>query len=308
MIGLVSERLRGEGLNLDLGAMRVRLQSNLRALAPAIVQAYRHFDFTAAQPDADSLLALHAERDPWRPWRSRIRFFADGAEPFGHAPAAIGLAQLEWGINWVFAHLFTRHLLLHAGVLEHAGVGVLLVAGSGAGKSTLTAALGLRGFRILSDEFGIVRMRDRMLLPLAKPVALKNRSIDLMRAWSDRAAFGPLFEDTHKGAVAHLALPRLSALQRHQPARPGVILFPTWQIGEAVSLTRVLPARALLELACNSFNYARLGRAAFDAACDLVAGCDCYRLTYGRLDEVVPAIAALCADRSARAAGPWRGA
>jgi HprK-related kinase A len=307
MISLVSQRLRGEGLTLDLGAMRVRLHSNLRALAPAIVQAYRHFDFNADDAYADSVLALRAERDPWRPWRARVRFVADGAEPFSHAPAAIGLAQLEWGMNWVFAHLFTRHLLLHAGALEHAGVGVLLVAGSGAGKSTLTAALGLRGFRILSDEFGILRMRDRMLLPLAKPVALKNASVDLIRAWSEQAMLGPLFKDTHKGAVAHLALPKPSAVRRHEPARPGLVVFPTWRAGEAVALTRVMPARALAELGCNSFNYARLGRPAFDAACDLVSGCDCYRVTYGRLDEVVPLIAALCTERSARGAGPWRG-
>lgn len=278
--------------------MRVRVRSRLPGLATALSSAYRHFEIDDAQTFVDSQLDLSVQRPAWRPWAQRIRFFADGTEPFNSAPAALGLAQLEWGMNWVYAHLFTRHLLLHSGALERSGVGLLLVASPGSGKSTLTAALSQRGFRVLSDEFGSLRLADRMLLPLVKPVALKNASVKLIAGWSDAAQFGPTFLNTHKGDVTHLALTEDTVRRRNEPAKPGLIVFPTWQAGQPVELTRVMPARALSELAHNSFNFGLLGKAAFDAACDLVSSCECYRLTYGRLDEVVPVLTDLCDARA----------
>ena len=298
----VSQRLQGPGLVLDLGAMRVRLHSRVAGLAAALAQVYRHFPLDDADPYVDSELRLDRGRDWPRIWQARLRFLADGTAPFESAPAALSLAQLEWGMNWVYAHLFSRHLLLHSGAVERHGVGLMLVASPGSGKSTLTAALSLKGFRVLSDEFGSLRLSDRRLLPLAKPVALKNTSIDLIRTWSPEAVLGPVFVGTHKGDVAHLALTQDSVSRRHEPARPGILIFPTWQADQPVELTRVMPARALSELAHNSFNYSLLGQPAFEAASDLVAGCECYRLTYGRLPDVVPVLEDLCQARSQRMA------
>ncbi len=298
IVNRFAEALRGEGLELDLGAMRVRIASRLRGLPRALARLYGHYTPPPADGFVDSRLQLDPWRAPWRPWNPLIRFLADGAEPFGPAAADTGLAQLEWGMNWVYANLFSRHLLLHAGTVEHAGVGMLMVASPGSGKSTLTAALGLRGFRILSDEFGSLRLSDRRLLPLAKPVALKNTSIPLIERWSSEAVLGPTIVGTHKGDVAHLALPAHSVQRRHEPARPGLIIFPTWQADAPVEFTRVFSARTLAELAHHSFNYAVLGEQGFRAACDLVASCRAYRLTYGRLEEVVPELARLCEARS----------
>lgn len=60
------------------------------------------------------------------------------------------------------------HLLLHAGALEHRGRGVLLAGNSGAGKSTLTFELVRRGFKLLSDDVGAIRLSDGLLEPFPR--------------------------------------------------------------------------------------------------------------------------------------------
>ncbi len=64
------------------------------------------------------------------------------------------------------------HLLLHAGALERRGRGVLLAGGSGAGKSTLVVELVRRGFKLLSDEVGAIRMSDGVLEPFPRSLGL----------------------------------------------------------------------------------------------------------------------------------------
>lgn len=289
-----ARRLAGDGLVLDVGAMRVRVRSPLPDLPQPLARVYRHLPPDDAPGFVDCEVDLLAARSLRHPWRPGVRFLADGTEPFSPLPQGMSLPQLEWGLNWVFAHLATRHLLLHAGALEHAGRGLLLVAGPGSGKSTLTAALSLAGMRLLSDEFGVVRLSDRHLLPMPRPVSLKNASIALIAARADAEAIGPVFHRTHKGDVAHLAPPAESLRRRRDPARPALIVFPSWRAGAPLDLVPVRPARALSELAANSFNYGVLGPAGYAAAADLVAGCACWRLTFGGLDEAVERLQALC--------------
>jgi len=71
--------------------------------------------------------------------------------------------------------------MLHAAVLEKNGRAVVLPGDPGAGKSTLTAALMLSGWRLLSDEITLVDRDDGLLVGLARPVSLKNASIDVIQ-------------------------------------------------------------------------------------------------------------------------------
>ncbi len=64
------------------------------------------------------------------------------------------------------------HLLLHAGVLERRGRGVLLVGGSGSGKSTLALELVRRGFKLLSDDVAAIRLADNMVEPFPRSLGI----------------------------------------------------------------------------------------------------------------------------------------
>ncbi len=60
------------------------------------------------------------------------------------------------------------HLIVHSGSLERGGFGILLAGGSGAGKSTLVLELVRRGFKLLSDDVGAIRLGDGLLEPFPR--------------------------------------------------------------------------------------------------------------------------------------------
>jgi len=290
-------RLAGEGLGLEFGGARARVRSDVPALAETIRTVYGAFP--TADPDGFFDVTARLARPPGlrRYVRAQVSFWLDGERPFEPFPADTHLPLLEWGLNWAIAHRLNRHLLLHAGVVERNGRAVLLPALPGSGKSTLTAALANRGFRLLSDEFGVVRLSDAALLPLLRPTALKNESIEVMRRFAPDAVLGPAFPKTRKGTVAHLAPSAESVAKRNVPARPALILFPNFTRGAGIELEPIPKARAFLKLSTNSFNYELLGAEAFDAVTKLVSECECHRLRFGDLEQAVAQIASLLGDQ-----------
>src|SRR3546814_3330456 len=87
--------------------------------------------------------------------------------------------MLEWGLNWCIGLHGHRYLIIHAAAIERNGLAVILPGAPGSGKSTLTAFLVHHGWRLLSDELALVSLHDGRLTALARPIGLKNRSIDL---------------------------------------------------------------------------------------------------------------------------------
>jgi HprK-related kinase A len=291
---VIRQALRSVGLTLDFGVMSARVHTPFDALAAAIHRVYAHFPYLPTPRFDDVRVEVVPSPGIKGRLSPSLRFLADGLDPFGAQPRELALPQMEWGLNWCFATLFNRHLLLHSGSLDVDGRGLLLVGTPGSGKSTLTAALALAGHRALSDEFGVVRLADRMLLPFPKPVALKNRSIDVIgRRWQ-AAVFGPTFRKTHKGDVAHLALPEVSITRRCDAVAPDVIVFPRWQPDSPLALSSLPRAETFSRLAQNSFNAELLGADAFDAIHALVDRCESVQLVYAELDDAMGAVERLC--------------
>jgi HprK-related kinase A len=180
--------------------------------------------------------------------------------------------------------------MLHSAAVERSGRVLLLPAGSGSGKSTLCAALVNRGWRLFSDEFGLVRASDGHLIPLPRPMPLKNRSIEVIRNFAPDAELGPSFHGTRKGTVAHLGTPATCVEQSAVTAAPGWLVFPRYQPGASLRLEPIFKPQAFIKLANNSFNYQLLGLRGFQGASRLVRDCDCYVLSYSNLDEAIVAL------------------
>lgn len=287
--------LRHDGLQLDLGAASIRAFTDVASLAPALRRLYAAFPL-AAPPLHDLTVTLRQVPGRRRWLRPQVELVVDGARDFEPFARAQALPQLEWGLNYGLASRLTCYLLLHAGALEHRGRALLLSALPGSGKSTLTAALSLRGLRLLSDEFGVLDLNRVHLLPMLRPVALKNASIDLIAARGGSARLGPRTDGTHKGTVAHLAPCAADVDACRQPARPAVIVFPRYLPASPLSLQPVPRARAFARLAVNSFNYDALGPQGFDALGALVAASRCYEMQCGDLDAAVDALVRLLDD------------
>lgn len=278
---------------MDVGAAVVRLQSNSLALARQVQTLYAAFPFVEDGAWAD----VHIQMDRsigWRRWwRPQVILRCDGIRPFEPFPADGPFPFFEWSCNWMIGRRLNDLLLLHAGVVERDGLALVMPALPGSGKSTLTAALSLRGWRLLSDEFGAFDPETGFFRAMLKPVGLKNQSIEVIRRFAPDAAIGPSFPKTHKGVVAHLAPDIRAVDQRHVPALPGAVVLPRWQAGAATHFEPWPAHLAFSALAFNAFNYTLLGQIGFDAVVSLTQKCPAWNLVYSDLDDALATLGAL---------------
>jgi HprK-related kinase A len=296
----LDERLRGAGLVLRTGPFLNRIRTDIPLLSDALALLYADYPVESSGDAgfADFHLDLHRSRGPRRWWRPQVNFIQDGMTPFKPLPLDQAHPMFEWLLNWCVSTRAHGYLIIHAAVLEKHGRAVILPAPPGSGKSTLCAALLADGWRLLSDEMTLVRLGDGLLVPLPRPVSLKNASIDLIRATHPDAVLGRPIEGTVKGTIAHLKAPQASVVRADEPARPGCIVFPRYEAGAPTTLASLPKARAFMQVADNGFNYQLLGKQGFDALARLVDASTCHTFRYSRLDEAIVAF-----DRLAREGG-----
>ena len=273
---------------LDVGAARLAVISPIASFHAQLDAVYPYMDVIADEGFADVRVSLLPETRVL-PGRRQARLWSEGDCPFEPYPLNAALPLFEWGSNWLLSQRLNAYLLLHAGVLARDGQALILPAAPGSGKTTLSCALHLAGWRFLSDEFGVVDIERREVLPMVRPAPLKNASIEVMRARAG-ARLGPLFPGTRKGDVAHFIPNRLSFQARHERATPRLVVFPRFTPGAALSCVSLNPMQAVLGLGQNSFNYQALGTAGFETAIALARTTCAYRLTYGDLDEAIAQI------------------
>ena len=275
------------GLTLVTGPFRFRLQSGQPGVVRGLATLYADFPIEDDSGLRDFHIVVDSVVGPRRWYRPQINFWLDGRSPFKPLPQEHAFALLEWGMNWCVAGHCHHYLLLHAAVLERNGRCVILPGDPGAGKSTLTAALVLCGWRLLSDELAIIDRDDGLLVPLARPVSLKNQSIDIIRAFDANAVLGAPAYDTHKGTVSHLRPSADSVARMHEKGRAAHMVFPRWRAGASTALHARSKADAFMHAANHSFNYSLLGRLGFDLNAQLIDGCAYWDFEYSRLEEAL---------------------
>ena len=278
--------LAGAGLQLSVGPFSVHLNNTtpgfaetLSALypnAPVDLEPERHFNDFAVTMRQPRLRRI---------FRPQVIFETDSATPFEPFPLNHAFPHFEWGLNWLIATQAHQYLMFHSAVLERDGRALLLPATPGSGKSTLCAALMLRGWRLLSDEFGLLRPETGMLEPIPRPIPLKNESIDVIAAYSDEVFVGPVFPDTRKGDVAHVRPSLESLLRADVVAKPAWVVFPQYKSGATDSLHAFAKGRAFLKLSGNSFNYRLQGARGFEAVADVIDSCSSWYLEFSDLDK-----------------------
>lgn len=280
-----SERaLRRGDLRLAIGPFAIKLKSLIPEFSSALRQLYGAYPASVSGGAYDYDVEISPSSAARRWLRRDALFRLSGTAPFLPMDVGHAHALFEWGLNWTIGSYAHDFLILHSAVVERKGCGVLLAAASGSGKSTLAAELALHDWRLLTDEIALIG-EDRQFVSCAKPVSLKNQSIDVIRARHPDALLGPLARDTHKGLIAHLPAPRASVERDREPARPGLIIFPKWSEAAATSITPVGSGQAALRLIDQSFNYPILGRQGFERIADLVDAAEAWDLEYSSLDE-----------------------
>jgi HprK-related kinase A len=289
-------RLHRPGLDVDTGPFVVRVETPIPALAEEIRTLYRDFPVDEGGGLADFHVAVLRPGGPFglrRWWRQQATVVLDEDRPFEPLPADMAVPMLEWSINWCAATRANQYVMIHAAVVERGGRALVLPGVTGAGKSTLCAGLAHRGWRLLSDEFALIRPGDGALDPWPRPISLKNVSIDVIRRWAPEAYMSAPVPNTNKGTVAHVRPPAESVRRAAEPAVPSWLVFPTFVKDGAASLTRVARARAFFRLADCSFNYESLGIRGFRTLSRMIDQCDAYEFRYANLDDALSLLGAL---------------
>jgi HprK-related kinase A len=287
---------RGD-LRLKVGPFAYCLQSNETIVFDGLRKLYGDYQILPAESFSDFHLSLRPS-DMVQKWRKKIDFYSDGQRPFNRIESQHAYAFLEWGMNWCVSTTANEHLKLHAAVLAKNGIGLVLPGLPGAGKSTLAAALCLTGWRILSDEHALVPFRTHNLVPLCRPVSLKNRSIEIIKNFDTNVVLGPETHETHKGTVAHMKADLASDSHDPKLIPARLIIFPRYSQGSKLVLQKKPKTEAFMFAGLHSFNYSLLSQTGFDTMCILMNNVSCYDLTFSELDKALQVIEKLLVEVS----------
>ncbi|MFZ6691552.1 HprK-related kinase A [Undibacterium sp. SXout20W] len=275
-----------EGLPLQTGSFVVKIKSSIPSVARGLALLYADYPLCSGE-FADFHVTIFRPLNWRRYFKSQVVFSFEGMSPFSPLPYSQAFPMMEWGLNWCITHHAHSYLSIHAAVLEKNGNAVILAAPPGSGKSTLCAALMARGWRLLSDEITLVRLSDGLIEPVPRPVSLKNNSISIIQQFATDAIMSPVVRDTVKGTVAHMKPSSESVHRAQELARAAWIIFPKYVERSETILNCVSPARAMMNVAENSFNYGLLGQRGFSALGRMVQSCQSYEFQYSSLDQAI---------------------
>ncbi len=280
---------------MQVGPFLVWLKSPIRSFWNILQRLYPRLPVVDGGSIHDFHIELVTPRNLRKWWRPQVLFLLDGERVFEPFPKEQSFPLFEWGLNYSIATRAHRYCLLHSAVLERNGRALILPALPGSGKSTLSAALMHNGWRLLSDEFGILRPELGTLVPMPRAIPLKNESIEVIREQIPDAVIGPRYTKTRKGDVAHVAATEDSLVRHAEEVMPAWIVFPRYIRNGGFHLDPVFGSEAFVRLSNNSFNYRLLGEVSYLSLTSMVQSCDCYNLVYGDLDRAVEALTELAA-------------
>lgn len=285
--------LREQGIRVRMGPFVFCMKTTHASLAEPIRLLYAHYPIEPDDCFVDFEVGV-SPRSRIEQWRGRhTSFIIDGQSAFPSFARSLVVPMFEWAVNWC---VFTRphqYLILHSAVLEHQGQAIILPGQPGAGKSTLCAGLSLRGWRLLSDEVSVMRPPNIELIPVPRPIGLKEGSIEVIKQFEPSVHMGPATPGTRKGTVAHMQVDANSVAKGQQNAQPRLIVFPTYQPDAGVVLEPYSKAQTLLRVAQDAFNFSILGTEGFETLANLVDACDCYTLTYSDMEAAIAKLTSL---------------
>lgn len=282
-----------QGISFKTGVFITHLRTSITTVADGLRLLYADYPLVEPGGFADFHVRLHCPVNFRRWFKPQVLFLFDGNAPFKPLPFDHAFPMFEWGLNWCVSSHANTYLIIHAAVIEKGGYAAILPAPPGSGKSTLCAALIHRGWRLFSDELALVRLSDGKIIPLPRPVSLKNASIDIIRNFQPDAIFSRKVADTIKGTIAHMKPPTDSIERASDAAQVGWVIFPRYQAGADAHLEPLPQSRAFMRVADNAFNYGLLGAKGFAVLAGLIDASHCYDFSYGVLDEAVETFAAL---------------
>lgn len=283
----IEQRLRKGHFAFSMAPFALKVKSSIPSVGQNIQRLYGDYPVLDSNRATDFQVELSAPKGVRRLFRPQVNFSFDGHLPFKPLPQKQAFALFEWGVNWCIATNAHHYLIIHSAVVARNNQAIILPGEPGAGKSTLCAALICRGWRLLSDEMTLIDPKTLEIIPIPRPVSLKNQSIELIKQYAPDSVFGDTAYDTIKGTVSHMRPPNNSVLHSLTPAKLLAVVFPRYLAGAELTLTEQEKSKTLMQLAENSFNYHIHGTDGFEVLKRLADKASCFRLSYSHLDDAI---------------------
>ena len=296
---ILAQKLRREGVHLNTGAFTTQLQIELPNLVSEFAEMYAQYPVEDPPGIDDARLRIGPPSLLHRYTKARAAAWMNGERVFDSVPATRAYTLLESALNWVIASSDVAPLVVHAGVVERQGRALIMPAATGSGKSTLCAALIWRGWRLLSDEMAAFRLEDGGLLPNPRPVSLKNKAIEVIAAFEQRARLSRTYSGTPKGNIAYMQPPPDSVSGAHASVIPALVVTPSYRVGATATLKAMDKVEGFRLLVDNAVNYSSMLRTGFEVLTGIVERCRFYALIYSDLGAAVDLINRLEASSGA---------
>lgn len=284
---VIAQQLKSTGVPIKIGPFNISLTSDYPALVKPISALYANYPVLDDHDFVDFNIRLLKSKGVRRFIKPQINFFLDDYCPFKPLPLDEAFALLEWGMNWCIGAHAHQYLIVHSAVLAKNGKVLILPGEPGSGKSTLCAALCGEGWHLLSDELALVDKKTGLVHPVARPISLKNKSIDVItKAYQHLQPASKVYTRT-KGDVAHIPLPINSIDNMYQPLPPKLIVFPKYKPEIDFQAESLSQPESFLKTIDNCFNYSQLGLEGFNVMGDLIATTESYTIKYNNLPAAI---------------------
>jgi HprK-related kinase A len=290
----LDRQLAGPGIRFRVGPFTAHVRTSFKAVRRDFLQIYKGFPLAGAG-DVTSLHLQVRATSLLRRW-IRPKLMADTGfanTPFVPLPGDLGILAMEMGLNWLVATTSDRFLMFHAGMVAKGDKAILMPGASGMGKSTLTAGMSFSGWRFFTDEFGLFDPLQGLFYPHPRPISLKNESIPILAERVGESYLSRPLYNTPKGTIRYIRPPAEALARMTEPARPSLILYPTFNSEATGTVEELPPHEAFAMLRGAAINCDRLGETAFRALADLTSRTRSLRLEYRSLDQALAMVSDL---------------
>ena len=172
-------------------------------------------------------------------------------------------------------------VVAHAGAVSWDGKGIIIPGTTGAGKSSICAWLAHRGFEYLTDECVVLQPEVPRFTALRRPLIVKDDATKLLHL--------PESERLLVSGNSTIFWPENSA-QDDDPYSCHLILFPRFEHGSPLELTKFSAAQTTLELTTCNVNARNLADHGFGIVTSCARKVPAIQLRYGSFQQLEGAL------------------